>query len=235
MRTSRQPPLIAARKAGGAASIPSTATRGASRSRHATLTAKDPASKSIAAPAPSPATSTPASAGAGDARDREAQSAQGIGGLQLAGVRHRLGQQAGERRLEEGVGRPVEGGQHAEQERARRVGHQQDAADGLHHEARDVGGDEHAAAVAAVGDDAAGQREDEEGHELRGDDEPDGLDAPAGLEHGEGQRHEHDAVADEREDLPGEQQPELRLGAQHLRDERADPPHRGRAYAPARV
>ena len=29
---------------------------------------------------------------------------------------------------------------------------------------------------------------------------------------------------------PGEQQPELRLRAQHLRDERADPPHRARAY-----
>ena len=34
-----------------------------SRSRQATLTAKEPASKSIAAPAPIPAMSTPASAG----------------------------------------------------------------------------------------------------------------------------------------------------------------------------
>ena len=100
----------------------------------------------------------------------------------------------------------------------------------LHDEPRDVGGDEHAPAVAAVGDDAAGEREDEEGHELRGDHEPDRLDAAAGLEHGERQRHEHDAVADERQHLPGEQQPELRLGAQHLRDERANPPHRARAY-----
>ena len=110
------------------------------------------------------------------------------------------------------------------------VGHEQHAADALHDQARDVGGDEHATAIATVGDDPAGEREDEEGHELRGDHEPDRLEAPAGLEDGEGQRHEHDAIADERQDLTREQQPELGLGAQHLRDERANPPHRGRAY-----
>ena len=56
----------------------------------------------------------------------------------------------------------------------------------------------------------------------------------AGLEDGEGQRHEHDAIADERQDLAREEQPELGLGAQHLRDERANPPHRRRAYGTAR-
>ena len=101
--------------------------------------------------------------------------------------------------------------------------HEQDAAHRLHHEPREVGGDEHPAAIAAIGDHPAGEGEHEEGHELRGDHEPDGLDAAAGLEHGERQRHEHDAVADERQHLSREQQPELRLGAQHLRHQRPQP------------
>ena len=141
LRTSRQPSLIAARNAGGAASIPSTATRGVSRSRQATLTAKEPASKSIAAPAPIPAMSTPASAGPAMLEIEKLSPRSGVGRLQLAGMRHRLGQQAGERRLEERVGRSVEGGQHAQHDRGRGVGHQQDAADGLDHEPRQVGGD----------------------------------------------------------------------------------------------
>ena len=138
-------------------------------------------------------------------------------------MRHRLREQTGERRLEEGVGRAVEGGQHAQHERVGGVGDEQDAADRLDDEPREVGGDEHAPAIAAVGDHAARERKDEEGHELRRDDEPNRLDAAAGLEHREGQRHEHDAVADERQHLPGEQQPELRLGAQHLRHQRPQP------------
>ena len=97
----------------------------------------------------------------------------------------------------------------------------------LHHEPRDVGGDEHPTAIAAVGDDAAGEREDEEGHELRGDHEPDRLDAAAGLEHGEGQRHEHDAVADERQHL-------ARRTAAGTGPRCAAPPGRARQSSPSR-
>jgi hypothetical protein len=43
--------------------MPCSATRGRRRTRQATLTANDPASKSIAAPAPMPPTSAPPRAG----------------------------------------------------------------------------------------------------------------------------------------------------------------------------
>jgi hypothetical protein len=63
VRTSCHPARTAARNGGGASSAASIATTGRSRSRHATLTANEPASNSIAAPAPMPATSRPASVG----------------------------------------------------------------------------------------------------------------------------------------------------------------------------
>ena len=96
------------------------------------------------------------------------------------------------------------------------MGHEQHAAGGLRRGAHEVRGDEHAPAVAPVGDHAAREGEDEEGHELGGHDEADGADAAARLEHREGQGHEHHPVADHRQDLAEEEQAELRLGAEDL-------------------
>jgi hypothetical protein len=91
----------------------------------------------------------------------------------------------------------------------RRVREEQDTPGALDRQPRDVGGDEDATAIVAVRHHPAHQREDEERHELGTDHEPHRLYVAAGFQHREGQRHEHDAVADQREHLAGEQQAEI--------------------------
>ena len=152
--------------------------------------------------------------GPGNAGHREAQPAQRVGGLQLARVRDRLGQQAGERGLEERLRGPVGRGERAERHRRGRAGDEQHAAGGLDEQPGEVGHDEHAAPVAAIREHAADEREDQERDQLRGDDEADRPEPAAGLEHRERQRHQHDPVADDRQHLAAEQQPELRLDPQ---------------------
>jgi hypothetical protein len=109
------------------------------------------------------------------------------------------------------------------------AGDEQAAADRLRDEPSHVRGDDDPLAVAAIGEHSADQREDQERDELRGHHQPDGAEAPSGLEDRERQRDEHHPVADERQHLAGEQQPELRLRAQHVGDERAQPAGRLRA------
>jgi hypothetical protein len=48
-----------------------------------------------------------------------------------------------------------------------------------------------------------------------GHDEPHRAGPPAGAEHGERQRHEHHAIAQNRQQLTGEQQPKLRFAAKN--------------------
>ena len=98
---------------------------------------------------------------------------------------------------------------------------QQHPAGGLDDEPRDVGRDQHAAPVAAIGDHAADEREHQERDELRRDDEADRPELAAGLQHRERERDQHDPVADDRQHLTAEQQPELRLDPQDLRDPRS--------------
>jgi hypothetical protein len=118
----------------------------------------------------------------------------------------------------------------------RDAGHQQDARDHLADEPQRVRGDEDQLAVDPVGDHAGREREHGEGQELCAGHQADLAGTAADREHREGQGHHHDPVADHAECLAGEEQPELRLGAQHVgqqeaQDRRREATHGGQRTA----
>ena len=104
---------------------------------------------------------------------------------------------------------------------------QQDGGGQLAGEAHRVGGDEDLLAVEPVGPHPGRQGQHRERQELRGADDGHVADLAADRQHRERQHDRGDPVADDREHLAAEQQPVLRLVAQHRRQPKAAPRWRG--------
>ncbi len=146
-------------------------------------------------------------------RARVHQAAQRVGLLQLL-AGDELGHEAVDGRLEEGVRGPVDQAEQRQVPPARLVGDQEETGGELAEQPHDVRAEHQRPPVRPVGDHPRDQGEDEERDRGRGGHQPHLGRAGSRGQHGERQRDHGDAVAEPRERLSDEQQPELRLLAQ---------------------
>jgi hypothetical protein len=144
--------------------------------------------------------------GAGHARHAAREAEQRVGLLQALG-RDRLRDQPGQRRHEDRRRGPIDGGQDHEHPDLGAAAEQQGGGDALGDRARDVRGDHHLPPADPVGHHPAGDREQREGDPAGGEDDAQVGDV-ADRQDGERDRDRGDPVADDRQGLPGEQQPE---------------------------
>jgi hypothetical protein len=87
--------------------------------------------------------------------------------------------------------------------------------------ARHVGDEHHATPRQAVGEDAASEQEDDERSGLRGNHEAEVARGSGQVEHRPGERERRDRIAEQRHQLPGEEQAKLAF----LERAERDPPH----------